>query len=56
MTIVDVAAKAIYRASIKSADEATSLRTWEELPEPGRGYWRHLAQAAIDAILSEVIP
>ena len=54
MTIVDVAAAAIYRTSIKPAGELTPFRTWGELTEPSRGYWRHLAQAGIDAILSAV--
>ena len=54
LTIVDVVAEAIYQANIKPAEELARFRTWDELTEPGRGYWRHLAQAAIDAILSEV--
>ena len=54
MTIVHVVAKAIYRASIKPAEDLAPLGTWDELTEAGRDYWRHLAQAAIDAILSEV--
>jgi hypothetical protein len=54
LTIVDVTAAAIYRASIKPGEELGPFRTWDELTEPCRGYWRHLAQAAIDAIVSEV--
>ena len=54
LTIVDVAAAAIHRASIESAEELAPFRTWGELTEPCRDYWRHLAQAAIDAILGEV--
>jgi hypothetical protein len=54
LTIVDVVAEAICRAGIKPAEELAPFRTWDELTEPGRGYWRLLAQAAIDAILSEV--
>jgi hypothetical protein len=54
VTIADVVAEAIYQANIKPAEELAPFRTWDELTERGRGYWRHLAQAAIDAILSEV--
>jgi hypothetical protein len=56
LTIVHVVAKALYQASIKAADDFAPLRTWDELTEPGRGYWRHLAQAAVDAVLSEATP
>jgi hypothetical protein len=54
VTIVHVVAKAIYRASIKPAEELAPLGTWDKLTEAGRDYWRHPAQAAIEAILSEV--
>jgi hypothetical protein len=54
LTIVHVVAKAIYRASIKPAEELAPLQAWGELTDAGRGYRRLLAQAAIDAILSEV--
>lgn len=54
LTIVDVVAEVMCRANIKPAEELAPFRTWDELAEPDRGYWRHLAQAAIDAILSEV--
>gem|GEM_PF-6351488 len=42
------------RANVKPAEDLAPFRTWDELAEPDRGYWRQLAQAAIDAILSEV--
>jgi hypothetical protein len=54
VTIDHVVAKAICGASIKPAEELAPPGTWDELSEAGRDYWRHLAQAAIDAILSEV--
>jgi len=54
LTIVDVVAEAVCRANVKPAEDLAPFRTWDELAEPDRGYWRQLAQAAIDAILSEV--